>query len=83
MQVVASLLILVFLGIPQVARAQLYVEGRIGYSSANFSLDEPFNGVVDDNSVAYGVSLAPTPAGSCRSCPAPGTTSSRTSPSAS
>ena len=57
MKVVALLLIVVFLGTPQLGRTQPYIEGQIGYSSANFSLDEPFNGIVDDNSIAYGVNL--------------------------
>jgi hypothetical protein len=57
MKVVALLLVLVLLGSPQLGHAQPYIEGQIGYSSANFSLNEPFNGIVDDHSIAYGVTL--------------------------
>lgn len=57
MKVAAVLLIAAVLGVPQLARAQPYIEGQIGYSSADFSLGEPFNGVVDDSSIAYGVNL--------------------------
>ena len=39
------------------AGAQVYIEAQVGYSSADFSLNEPFNGVVDDNSIAYGLNL--------------------------
>lgn len=38
-----------------VARAQFYFQGEVGYASAQFALDEPYNGVVDDRSVMLGV----------------------------
>lgn len=57
MNVVALLLVLVLLGLPQLGRAQPYVEAQLGYSSADLSLGAPYNGVIDDNSVAYGIDV--------------------------
>ena len=45
------------LGFPKLASAQPYVEAQLGFSSADFSLSQPFNGIVDDNSVAYGLNF--------------------------
>jgi opacity protein-like surface antigen len=39
------------------AFAQPYVSGELGYASAQFALDAPYNGVVDDRSMMYGINL--------------------------
>ena len=39
------------------ASAQPYVSGHIGHASADFSLDSPYNGVVDDKSLLLGVDV--------------------------
>jgi opacity protein-like surface antigen len=46
---------LAMLAIPALANAQLYASGRLGYASAKFALDAPYNGVIDDRSMQYGV----------------------------
>jgi hypothetical protein len=43
--------------LPAVGHAQFYVSGDVGYANADFSLGEPYNGVIDDNSFAYGVKI--------------------------
>jgi opacity protein-like surface antigen len=47
-------LLLAALALPSVGWAQPYVTAKLGYASGDFSLGEPYNGVVDDSSVAYG-----------------------------
>ncbi len=39
---------------PVVGAAQPYVSAELGYSGADFSVGAPYNGVVDDRSVAWG-----------------------------
>lgn len=43
--------------LPAAAFAQPYAVAQLGYASANFPLDEPFNGVLDDNAIVYGVDV--------------------------
>lgn len=37
--------------------AEPYVSARLGYASAEFALGAPYNGVVDDRSMLYGVTV--------------------------
>jgi len=46
---------LVLMAISAIADAQPYATGRLGYASAEFTLDDPYNGVVDDRSMQYGL----------------------------
>lgn len=39
------------------ASAQPYVSANLGYASADFALGSPYNGIVDDRSVSYGVDI--------------------------
>jgi hypothetical protein len=43
--------------LPAAAFAQPYAVAQLGYASADFPLDAPFNGVLDDNSIVYGVDV--------------------------
>lgn len=49
-------LLLVLLG-PGAAWSQPYVTAGAGYASVDFSLDEPYNGVVDESTLTYGVDV--------------------------
>jgi hypothetical protein len=43
--------------LPAAAVAQPYVSAKIAYAGADFPLGEPYNGVVDDNSLGLGVDV--------------------------
>jgi hypothetical protein len=51
------LMTLVLSGVSATALSQPYVSGQLGYASAQLGLDEPYNGVVDDRSIMYGVNV--------------------------
>jgi hypothetical protein len=57
MRISASLLCSCVLLLPAAAFAQPYAVAQLGYASADFPVDEPFNGVLDDNSIVYGVDV--------------------------
>ena len=43
--------------LPAAAFSQPYVSAKLAYAAADFPLDAPYNGVVDDNSLALGVDI--------------------------
>lgn len=53
----ASLVMLSAAVIPADAWGQPYVTARLGYANSDFSLGQPYNGVVDDSAVNYGLDL--------------------------
>ena len=42
---------------PTAAFAQVYAVAQLGYARADFPLGEPYNGVLDDSSIVYGVDV--------------------------
>ncbi|HEY8518840.1 MAG TPA: outer membrane beta-barrel protein [Gammaproteobacteria bacterium] len=48
---------LVFFGAAGAAFAQPYAVAHLGYASADWQLDAPFNGTVDDRALSYGVDV--------------------------
>lgn len=43
--------------LPAICWSQPYVTADLGYANADFSLDEPYNGVVDDGAITYGLNF--------------------------
>ena len=51
----SRLVLLALLATPALALAQPYASVQLGYASADFPLDAPYNGVVNDNALMLGV----------------------------
>jgi hypothetical protein len=48
---------LLVLSAPTIGHAQFYVSAETGYAAAEFSLGEPYNGIIDDGSLAFGANV--------------------------
>ncbi|HEX5420500.1 MAG TPA: outer membrane beta-barrel protein [Gammaproteobacteria bacterium] len=55
-RILPALCLLCF-GLPAIASAGPYVIGKLGYAKADLSVDPPYNGIVNDRAIAYGIDL--------------------------
>ena len=53
-QFLCRALVCASLALPGAALSQPYVTAKLGYANTDFSLGQPYNGVVDDSAVTYG-----------------------------
>jgi len=55
MRALSIVVAILLLAGPRIAACQPYVSGELGYASANWPVDAPLNGRIDDSALGYGI----------------------------